>query len=74
MIEWCTSCGGQTAKGEGRHVRDCDVHDRCTRDPVNPQVAARLARCFDRWRKFDAGRQTHARAALESLRGTLLRT
>ncbi len=37
-------------------------------DPVNPQVAARLARCFDRWRKFDAGHQTHARAALESLR------
>ena len=38
-------------------------------DPLNPQVAARLARRFDRWRKFDAARQTHARAALESLRG-----
>ena len=37
-------------------------------DPVNPQVAARLARCFDRWRKFDGARQAHARAALESLR------
>lgn len=37
-------------------------------DPVNPQVAARLARSFDRWRRFDAGRQAHARAALESLR------
>ncbi len=37
-------------------------------DPVNPQVAARLARCFDRWKHFDAGRQTHARAALETLR------
>ncbi|MDR2113028.1 MAG: aminopeptidase N [Candidatus Accumulibacter sp.] len=36
-------------------------------DPLNPQVAARLARCFDRWRKFDAARQKHARAALESL-------
>ncbi|WP_305073688.1 aminopeptidase N [Propionivibrio sp.] len=36
-------------------------------DPVNPQVAARLARCFDRWKKFDAGRQAQARAALESL-------
>ncbi len=36
-------------------------------DPVNPQVAARLARCFDRWRKFDTARQSHARAALESL-------
>jgi aminopeptidase N len=36
-------------------------------DPANPQVAARLARCFDRWRKFDATRQKHARAALEEL-------
>ncbi|MGD9601415.1 MAG: aminopeptidase N [Gammaproteobacteria bacterium] len=39
-------------------------------DPLNPQVAARLARAFDRWRKFDAGRQAHARAALESIRAT----
>ena len=39
-------------------------------DPINPQVAARLARCFDRWKKFDAVRQGHARAALESLRKT----
>ncbi len=37
-------------------------------DAINPQVAARLARCFDRWRKFDKQRQSHARAALESLR------
>jgi aminopeptidase N len=37
-------------------------------DPLNPQVAARLARCFDRWRKFDDTRRQHARAALESLR------
>ncbi|HUY03252.1 MAG TPA: aminopeptidase N, partial [Rhodocyclaceae bacterium] len=37
-------------------------------DAINPQVAARLARCFDRWRRFDAGRQAHARAALETLR------
>ena len=39
-------------------------------DPLNPQVAARLARAFDRWRKFDAGRQAHARAALERIRST----
>ena len=31
---------------------------------MNPQVASRIARSFDRWRQFDAGRQTHARAAL----------
>ena len=35
---------------------------------LNPQVAARMARAFDRWRKFDAGRQTAARSQLERLR------
>ncbi len=39
-------------------------------DALNPQVAARLARSFDRWRKFDAGRQQHAKKALERIRGT----
>jgi aminopeptidase N len=39
-------------------------------DALNPTVAARMARGFDRWRKFDAGRQAHARAALERVRGT----
>lgn len=38
------------------------LHDR------NPQVASRLARCFDRWKKFDAGRQAHAQAALTRIR------
>ncbi|MDR3353081.1 MAG: aminopeptidase N [Zoogloeaceae bacterium] len=37
-------------------------------DARNPQVAARLARAFDRWRRFDAPRQTQGRAALERLR------
>lgn len=37
-------------------------------DPMNPQVASRLARSFDRWRRFDTVRQSHARAALETLR------
>jgi aminopeptidase N len=37
-------------------------------DAINPQVAARLARGLDRWRKFDPGRQAHARAALERIR------
>jgi aminopeptidase N len=37
-------------------------------DARNPQVAARLARCFDRWTKFDVGRQAHARSALASIR------
>jgi aminopeptidase N len=34
---------------------------------INPQVASRLARSFDRWRQFDAARQGHARAALERI-------
>jgi aminopeptidase N len=36
-------------------------------DRLNPQVASRLARAFDRWRKFDAGRQAHAREALTAV-------
>ena len=39
-----------------------------TLDALNPQVASRIARCFDRWKKFDSGRQAHAKAALESVR------
>jgi len=39
-------------------------------DPLNPQIAARLARSFDRWRKFDNGRQDHARAQLMRIRQT----
>jgi aminopeptidase N len=39
-------------------------------DPLNPQVAARLARSFDRWRKLDTIRQEHAKAALERIRDT----
>jgi len=37
-------------------------------DRLNPQVASRVARSFDRWRKFDAGRQAQAREALERIR------
>jgi aminopeptidase N len=40
----------------------------CRLDSINPQVASRLARCFDRWSRFDIGRQAHARAALETVR------
>ena len=36
-------------------------------DPINPQIAARVARCFDRWKKFDEQRQQHARRALERI-------
>jgi aminopeptidase N len=37
-------------------------------DRLNPQVAARMARGFDRWRRFDSGRKAHARAELERIR------
>jgi aminopeptidase N len=37
-------------------------------DAFNPQVAARMARAFDRWRKFDAGRRQRASAALTRIR------
>jgi aminopeptidase N len=37
-------------------------------DRLNPQVASRLARAFDRWKKYDPTRQQHARAALETIR------
>ncbi|WP_374690358.1 aminopeptidase N [Accumulibacter sp.] len=36
-------------------------------DRFNPQVAARLTRRFDRWRRFDARRQAHAASALGEL-------
>ena len=35
---------------------------------LNPQVAARMARGFDRWRRFDPVRQAHAVAQLERVR------
>jgi aminopeptidase N len=37
-------------------------------DRFNPQVASRLARAFDRWKKGDAGRRAQAQAALETIR------
>ena len=39
-------------------------------DAINAQIAARLARAFDRWRKFDIQHQQHAHSALERIRST----
>jgi aminopeptidase N len=36
-------------------------------DALNPALAARLLTSFESWRRFDPGRQSHARAALEAL-------
>ncbi len=35
---------------------------------LNPQVAARMARAFDRWRRFDQSRASLAKAQLERIR------
>jgi aminopeptidase N len=35
---------------------------------LNPQVAARMARGFDRWKKFDGKRKAAAQAALQRIR------
>ncbi|HYN11398.1 MAG TPA: DUF3458 domain-containing protein, partial [Burkholderiales bacterium] len=37
-------------------------------DALNPQVAARMARGFDRWKRFDEARKAKARAQLERIR------
>src|SRR5260221_6990133 len=37
---------------------------------LNPQVAARMARAFDRWQRFDENRKRKARAALERVPGS----
>src|SRR5262249_25934488 len=39
-----------------------------TLNGLNPQVAARMARAFDRWTKFDAGRKAKAKTQLERIR------
>jgi aminopeptidase N len=37
-------------------------------DELNPQVAARMARGFDRWKRFDENRRSRSRAQLERIR------
>jgi aminopeptidase N len=37
---------------------------------LNPQIAARMARAFDRWKRFDERRQAYARKQLERIRDT----
>ena len=37
---------------------------------LNPQVAARLARSMDRWKKYPKGLQVHMKAALEKVTAT----
>ena len=37
-------------------------------DRLNPQIAARMARGFDRWKRFDSERKTKAKTQLERIR------
>jgi len=39
-------------------------------DPKNPQLAARLLKGLNAWRRYDPGRQEHARRQLERVRAT----
>ncbi len=39
-------------------------------DKFNPQVAARIARGFDRWKRFDSNRKSKSKAQLERIRDT----
>jgi aminopeptidase N len=41
-----------------------------TLDPINPQTTARVVTAFDSLRRYDAGRQTKMRAALERIQAT----
>ncbi|CAN5423953.1 aminopeptidase N [soil metagenome] len=38
-------------------------------DQLNPQVASRLARCMDRWRRYTPDRQSRMQSALERVAG-----
>ncbi|MDO5528574.1 MAG: aminopeptidase N [Paracoccus sp. (in: a-proteobacteria)] len=52
------------ADGEGyRFVADWLLR----MDAVNPQIAARMSQPFSSWRRYDEGRQAHARAQLERI-------
>jgi len=42
----------------------------CAIDPLNSQIAARLARSFDRWRQFSEQHQSHAKEALLTIKTT----
>ena len=37
-------------------------------DALNPQIAARIARGFDRWKRFDPDRRSKSRPELERIR------
>ena len=56
--------GFNHASGQGYRV----MADALVRmDALNPQTAARVSTAFETWTRYDAGRQAHAKAALEEI-------
>ncbi|MFC3528253.1 aminopeptidase N [Paracoccus mangrovi] len=64
--------GGLTANHAGFHAADGSGYDFLAEwlmrlDPVNPQTTARMCSAFETISRYDAGRQAHARSALERI-------
>jgi hypothetical protein len=55
ILEFCPTCS--TSKGELRHVRDCDVHEKATRAFVSDRVKS-CDRCDD-YRRFSPPTRLH---------------
>ncbi|MDO5642421.1 MAG: aminopeptidase N C-terminal domain-containing protein, partial [Paracoccus sp. (in: a-proteobacteria)] len=67
--------GGFSANHAGFHRADGGGYDFLAdwlirMDAVNPQIAARMSSAFESWTRYDAGRQAHARAALDRILAT----
>ena len=64
--------GGFSANHAGFHRADGAGYDFLAdwlirMDAVNPQIAARMSSGFESWARYDAGRQVHAKAALDRI-------
>nr|WP_111301845.1 aminopeptidase N [Paracoccus saliphilus] len=64
--------GGLAANHAGFHAADGSGYDFTAdwlirMDAANPQIAARMSTAFETWPRYDGGRRTHARAALERI-------
>ena len=59
----------------GFHASDGSGYDFHARqvvalDSINPQIAARMAAAFNRWKRYDEGRRAKMKAALEQISAT----
>ena len=67
--------GGLTGNSAGFHAPDGSGYTFLADwliklDPVNPQTTARMAKAFDAWAQFDAGRQRQMRTELRRIADT----